>query len=274
MRPIALALSVTLAFILAACSSTETKPPPDAAAAQRAQAAQQRASLPQPQPTPPAVRARMHTDLAAGYYERGQMDIAIDELNLAVGLDANYAPAYNVYGLVYSVLGENAKAEQNFMRALELAPSDSDIHHNWGWYLCQHKREREALAQFDIAVRNPLYKSPEIALVNAGRCAITLGDMRLAESYFRRALVAQPGNALAGYGLALIAYKEARYTDARNWMKGVMQTTNPQPEVLYLGMCVERKLGDTQAELSYVSQMKNRYPDAAETKAIATEGCQ
>ncbi len=274
MRPIAPVLSVMLAFILAACSSTETKPPTDAAAAQRAQAAQQRASLPQPQPTPPAVRARMHTDLAAGYYERGQMDIAIDELNLAVGLDANYAPAYNVYGLVYAVLGENAKAEQNFMRALELAPSDSDIHHNWGWYLCQHKREREALAQFDIAVRNPLYKSPEIALVNAGRCAITLGDMRLAESYFRRALVAQPGNALAGYGLALIAYKESRYTDARNWMKGVMQTTNPQPEVLYLGMCVERKLGDTQAELSYVSQMKNRYPDAAETKAIATEGCQ
>jgi len=272
MRPVALALPLAFVLALAACSSTETKP--DAAAAQRAQAAQQRASLPQPQQTPPAVRARMHTDLAAGYYERGQMDIALDELNLAVGLDANYAPAYNVYGLVYAVLGENAKAEQNFMRALELAPSDSDIHHNWGWYLCQHKREREALAQFDIAVRNPLYKSPEIALVNAGRCAITLGDMRLAESYFRRALVAQPGNALAGYGLALIAYKEGRYPDARNWMKGVMQSTNPQPEVLYLGMCVERKLGDTQAELSYISQMKNRYPEATETKAIATEGCQ
>jgi Tfp pilus assembly protein PilF len=44
--------------------------------------------------------------------------------------------------------------------------------------------------------------------------------------------------------------------------------------VLYLGMCVERKLGDTQAELSYVSQMRNRYPDAAETRAIASEGCQ
>lgn len=272
MRPIALVLPLALVIVLAACSSTETKP--DAAAVQRAQAAQQRASLPQPQQTPPPVRARMHTDLAAGYYERGQMDIALDELNLAVALDPNNAQAYNVYGLVYSVLGENAKAEQNFTRALELAPSDSDIHHNWGWYLCQHKREREALAQFDIAVRNPLYKSPEIALVNAGRCAITLGDMRLAESYFRRALVAQPGNALAGYGLALIAYKEGRYPDARNWMKGVMQSTNPQPEVLYLGMCVEQKLGDKQAELSYVSQMKNRYPDAPETKAIATEGCQ
>jgi len=270
MRLFLILVPLAVALALPACSSTETKP--DAAAAVRAQ--QRAQPVPQPQQTPPAVRARMHTDLAAGYYERGQMDVALDELNMAVALDLNYAPAYNIYGLVYSVLGEDAKAEQNFQRALDLAPNDSDFHHNWGWYLCQHKREREALAQFDIAVRNPLYRSPEVALVNAGRCAITLGDMRLAESYFRRALVAQPGNALAGYGLALIAYKEARYADARNWMKGVMQSTNPQPEVLYLGMCIERKLGDSQAELSYVSQMRNRFPDAVETKAITVEGCQ
>ena len=73
-----------------------------------------RQTLPQPQPTPPAERARMHTDLAAGYYERGQMDVALDELKLAVTLDPNNARAYNVYGLVYTVLGEDSKAEQNF----------------------------------------------------------------------------------------------------------------------------------------------------------------
>jgi type IV pilus assembly protein PilF len=54
----------------------------------------------------------------------------------------------------------------------------------------------------------------------------------------------------------------------------VMLTTNPPPEGLRLGMCVERKLGDRQAELSYVSQLRNRYPDAPETKAIATESCE
>ena len=52
-----------------------------------------------------------------------------------------------------------------------------------------------------------------------------------------------------------------------------MQTTNPAPEVLYLGMCVEQKLGDSQAQLSYTSQLRNRYPDAPETKAITTEKC-
>jgi Tfp pilus assembly protein PilF len=38
-------------------------------------------------------------------------------------------------------------------------------------------------------------------------------------------------------------------------------------------MCIERKLGDGQAEMSYVSQLRNRYPESAETKAIATGGC-
>jgi len=248
---------------LAGCSSKSSVPEP-----------QQPTPPPAPQLASPLVRAQLHTDLGAGYYERGQMDIALEELNMAVRIEPNYAPAYNVFGLVYAVLGDDRKAEQSFAQALQLAPNDSDIHHNWGWYLCTHKRERESLAEFELAVRNPLYRTPEAALVNAGRCSQAFGDTAVAENYFRRALAAQPGNPLASLGMAQIAYKDRRYPEARTWMKGVMLTTNPPLEGLRLGMCVERKLGDRQAELSYVSQLRNRYPDAAETKAIATETCE
>jgi len=262
-RPFTILIALILVAGCASKSTTTEQAPP---------AVQPRSTPPQPQQTSPHDRARIHTDLASGYYERGQMEVALDELKLSASLDPNYAQTYNIYGLVYAVLGEDRNAEQNFERALQLAPNDSEIHHNWGWYLCQHKREREALGQFELAVRNPLYRTPEIALVNAGRCAMAINEMRVADGYFRRALVAQPGNALASYGLALIAYKEGRYEEARTWMKAVMQMTNPAPEALYLGMCVERKLRDSQAELSYVSQLRNRYPDAVETKAIRPDG--
>jgi Tfp pilus assembly protein PilF len=56
-------------------------------------------------------------------------------------------------------------------------------------------------------------------------------------------------------------------------MRRVVQTNNAPPEALRLGMCVERKLGDRQAEMSYTSQLRNRYPDAPETRAI-TEACE
>jgi type IV pilus assembly protein PilF len=44
--------------------------------------------------------------------------------------------------------------------------------------------------------------------------------------------------------------------------------------MLFLGMCIERRLGDRAAELSYVAQLRNRYPDAPETRAIATGSCE
>src|SRR5206468_11625176 len=129
------------------------------------------------------------------------MDVSRVVLNIAVRINPGYAPAYNVLGLVYATLGDDRKAEQSFAQALQLAPTDSDIHHNWGCYLCTHKREREALAEFEVAVRNPLYRAPEVALVNAGRCSQALGDVSAAENYFRRALAAQPGNPLASLGM-------------------------------------------------------------------------
>jgi type IV pilus assembly protein PilF len=255
-------VGIAVAVALAACTTKQT-----------VQQSPEPTPLPPPTPASPQVRAQLHTELGAGYYERGQMDIALEELNLAVKIDPNYAQAYNIYGLVYATLGDDRKAEENFGRALQLAPNDSDIHHNWGWYLCQHKREREALAEFETAVRNPLYRTPEIALVNAGRCSQPF-DEKAAEGYYRRALVAQPGNPLASLGLAQIAYRSGRYDEARTWMKGVMLTTNPPPEALRLGVCIERKLADRQAELSYVSQLRNRYPEAPETKGIVTDACE
>lgn len=253
-----------LIAFLAGCSSAPKAPAPQP---------------PEPQPLPKQVasaqeRAQLHIDLGAGYYERGQMDVALDELNEALKLDPNSANAYNIYGLIYSMLGENAKAEQSFQRALQLAPQDSDIHHNWGWYLCTHGRARESIPEFEQAIRNPLYKTPEIALINAGRCSVSIGDIANAEVYFKRALAASPNHPNAAYGLALIAYRASRFDEARGWMRPAVQQANPTPEALYLGLCVERKLGDRQAELSYVSQLRNRYPTADETKAIAKGPCE
>jgi type IV pilus assembly protein PilF len=262
---IRLAAAAILAAFIAGCQSAPKSATP----------------APEPQLPPPKTaevspkdRAKLHAELAAGYYERGQMDIALDELGDATKLDPENANVFNIYGLVYAVMGENAKAEQNFQRALQLSPQDSEIRHNWGWYLCTHGRAQESIAQFDQAVRNPLYKTPEIALVNAGRCSASLGDTAAAEQYFKRALAVSPGNPNAAYGLSLIAYRASRYDEARGWLRPAVLQANPAPEALYLGVCLERKLGDRQAEMSFTSQLKNRYPDSAETKALPSGVCE
>lgn len=218
----------------------------------------------------PRYKAELRTELAAAYFERGQYDVALDELAEAVKFDPTYPKLYSIYGLVYTELGDNAKAEENFRRALDLAPSDSEIRGNWGWYLCTHGKPKESIGEFEAALRNPLYKSPEIALINAGKCSAQAGDTAAADQYFRRALAMRPGNPVAAYNLALLSYRAGKLDDARALMRFVMAQSAPPPEGLFLGMCVERKLGDKAAEASYVTQLKNRYPNSAE--ALAIEG--
>ena len=253
--------------VVAGCSSTNTTAPP--------------AAVPPTPPPPPAikeaplpVRANLRAELAAGYYERGQMDVALQELAEAMKLDPTNPKIYNVYGLVYATLGQDADAARNFRKALELAPNDSEFRQNWGWYLCTHGQARESIPEFELAARNPLYRTPEIALINAGRCAGSLGENQRAEAFFKRALSVSPNNPQAAFSLSQLAYREGRLAEARALMKPVMQQTNPAPEALALGVCIERKLGDRSAEASYTSQLRNRYPDSAEAKNIASGACE
>ena len=219
-------------------------------------------------------RAQIRTDLAAGYYERGQMDVALEELGEAAKLDPSYPRVYNVYGLVYTAMGEAAKAEENYRRALSLAPNDSDIHHNWGVLLCTTGRARESIPEFEQAIHNPLYRTPEIALINAGKCSVSIGDVARGEQYFRQALTVSPNQPVAAYNLALLAFRQSKIDEARAYMRPVMQQVTPPPEALYLGMCIERKQGDRSAELSYVSQLRNRFPDSAEARALPGGTCE
>lgn len=261
--------ALVVAALLAGCESKplkpESAPPP--------QASQQLPPIKQEEATP-RYKAELRTELAASYFERGQYDVALEELGEAIRFDPTYPKLYSIYGLVYTELGDEKKAEENFRRGLELAPSDSEIRHNWGWYLCTHGRPRESIAEFEAALRNPLYRSPETALINAGKCSAQAGDLAGADQYLRRALALKPGNPVAAYNLALLSYKGGRLDESRALMRFVMAQNPPPPEALYLGMCVERRLGDAQAELSYVTQLRNRYPNSAETRAIATGACE
>ena len=85
----------------------------------------------------PRNRARIHTELASAYFERGSMGVALEELRTAISADPNYATAYSVLGLVHMDLHENAIAQRNFERALALSPNDPDINNNYGWFLCR-----------------------------------------------------------------------------------------------------------------------------------------
>jgi type IV pilus assembly protein PilF len=219
------------------------------------------------------TRARIHTELSAGYYTRGQYDVALEELNDALKEDPGYGPAYGMLGLVYSELRNDAQAERHFQRSIELNPQDPEVRNNFGWFLCQRGRESQALGQFELALKNPFYRTPDMALVNAGRCAAKMGDRRSAEDYFQKALKVAPANSGAHYFLTELAYKAGDLPLARTRMREYLASTAPSAEGLLLAVCIERKLGNQPDEASYTFQLRQRYPNAKELKLIDSGGC-
>jgi type IV pilus assembly protein PilF len=273
MRPTAFALAaLALAMTLAGCASNKTSQE-EARALQQQQMMTPESQINRTPPATPRRRAELHTELAQGYYERAQMNVALQELGIAEKDDPTYPHIYSMYGLVYTMLGDDAKAEANFRKALALAPDDAEVRHDWGAYLCTHGHAKESIPEFEFAARDPLYKAPEVALTNAGKCSIELGDQVAAETYFRRALALKPLDASAAYNLALLKYRQGNLDEARRLMRIVMQQTNPPAPALFLGHCIEQKKGDQNAEQSYVQQLKNRYPDSDEAKTV-NERCQ
>lgn len=210
------------------------------------------------------TRARVHTELAAQYYVRRQYPVALQELREALLADASYSPAYDMLGLVHTVLMEDKEAEASFRRAIELAPQNSDAHNNFGYFLCARNRRAEAMEHFERAWRNPLYATPERALANAGQCALRHGDPVEAERYAQRALIRVGNQPQALATMAEIQYLRGNIVMARSLLQQLEAQGRPDAGALWLGLKLERMAGNREAEANYGLQLRRYYPESPE----------
>lgn len=216
-----------------------------------------------------SASAKVHTQLAGMYYERAQMGIALGEIDMALEADRNYAPAYNVRGLIHMALREYKEAEEDFQQSLRLDKSDSETHNNYGWFLCERGKEKESIPHFMAALKNPLYATPERAYLNAGLCYKKAGERKDAEEFLQRALQVQPDLPQALLAMAELSFEDGNYTAAKRYLvKFSERSDSLTAEQLWLAVRIERKVGDRNAEASYGAQLRKRYPDARETQLL------
>ena len=209
-------------------------------------------------------RARIHTELAGSYYQRGNLGVALSEARIAIGADPNYSPAYNLLGLVYSDLRETSLAEEAFERSLMINPADPDANHNYAWFLCENKREEESIRYFLMAVRYPLYTTPQKSYTMAATCALRKGNEKDAHEYLGRALNLDPNYTPALVNLAQLKYRRGELEAARILVARYNKLAEPTSESLWLALRIERKLGDVSASTSYANQLRRRFPGSRE----------
>ena len=213
-------------------------------------------------------RAKAHTDLAAAYYGQGNMGVALEEVRRALAAEPDFAPAYNILGLVHMDLRENDQAQQAFERSLQINPADPDTNHNFAWFLCQTKREDQAIRYFMLAVRNPLYATPQKSYALAAVCAQRKNNEGDAYEYLERALRLDPNYPSALVNFAQLKYRRGRLEEARVLVGRYHKLVEPTAESLWLGLRIERKLGDHAAVTNYATQLRRRFAGSQEYRDL------
>ncbi len=219
-------------------------------------------------PRDPRTRATLHTELGAMYLHAGNLTVALEELSIAILIDPDYATAYSMRGLAAYRIRELQLADQDFRRALSLDGKDPEIQNNYGWFLCQVGREQEGLGHVQAAMRNPLYKTPEKAYLNAGSCYARIGDLTTAEAHVEQSLRILPGNPQALLELASINFRKGDVERARDELVELLRHNDPNAEALWLGVRIERALGNRPAEARYTSQLRRKFPLSPEAQEL------
>jgi type IV pilus assembly protein PilF len=214
-------------------------------------------------------RSRVRLELASGYYARGQLETALDEVKLALAAKPDMAEAYNLRGLIYQALGDDRLAEESYKRALQLAPRDPDIMHNYGWYLCQRQRIPEGLVQFQQALATPRYAGAARTLMTQGVCQARTGAYADAERSLVRSYELDANNPVTAFNLADVLYRRGDYERARFYIgrvNAVQEYSNAQ--TLWLAARIENKMGNARGARDYGRQLRARFPQAPETQAF------
>lgn len=211
--------------------------------------------------------ARVHTELGAEYFRLQRYEVALDEFNTAIERSPTYALAHNGLGLVYAALGEKSRAEAAFQRAIQLQPGNSESHNNYGRFLCDQGRYDASIKEFMLAIKNPLYKTPQVAYYNAGVCATRNQQKGLAESYFMQALAIDPLAHASAYQLANLQFGRGEPRLALNSLQNSVNVA-PTAESLWLAIRLCRALQLQDDARFYTVQLYKLYPNANETKQL------
>lgn len=213
-------------------------------------------------------RARIRVQLAAGYFERGQTTVALDEVKQALKIDPSYAPAHNLHGLIYMRLNELRLAEAGFQRALELTPHDAGILHNLGWLYCQEAKYEAAISAFTRALREPNYVEQAKTWMTQGICQARAGDLEQAERSLARSFELDAGNPITTYNLAALLFQRGAAVKAQFYIRRLNNSEGSNAETLWLGIKIEQHLNNRETVRQLGDQLRRRYPDSREFKAF------
>lgn len=207
--------------------------------------------------------ANANVQLGVGYLRQGNLAVAQQVLERAFAQNPKDPNVHTALGLLYERLAQPERADDHYGRAVKLAPQDPEVLNNYAVFLCRRGQAPRGEKMFLQAAANPLYRTPEVALTNAGVCARGAGRTVEAEQYLRRALSLKPAFADALLPLAEISLAKGNAFNARAFLERLLSAAPATAEALALGMRIETAAGDAAAVNAYRARLAREFPQSA-----------
>jgi type IV pilus assembly protein PilF len=216
----------------------------------------------------PAVSASTNMQLAIEYMKLDKLAASRDAIERALSEDPGHSDVQVTAGIVYERLNDMPKAERAYATGYRLGKGDPNVQNTYAGFLCRTGKAVAGEKLFAEVARSPLYQTPEVALVNAGVCVRGTGDVVDAERYFNRALAIRPNLPEAMLQLGNIAFDRGDAAQAVDWVQRYLAVNVPTPEVLWLGVRAERKLGDATAAAGFARRVQAEFPTSEQAQMM------
>jgi len=202
---------------------------------------------------------RNNVMLAQAYLDAGRIDAAEERARSALSTDGDVAIAHATMALVRARQKQDGKAQDEFKRALALAPDDGNVLNAYGSWQCARGDRAGADASFQKALQDAAVSAIQ-PLLNAGQCAMSGREWSKADGYLRRALSIAPQRRSLLLLLAETQLQLGRALEARAFVQRA-DALGPDARTLALAVRAEEAAGDAAASARYRKQLYEQFPN-------------
>lgn len=212
-----------------------------------------------------------YVQLGLGYLQQGQVERAKGPLKSALELDSSDADANAALALVFQAEQEPELTDKYYAKALSSRPKDARILNNYGSFLYEQKRYKEAYERFQQAANDNLYAERARVFENLGMTAIMLGDREAAREHFSKALRLDQQQPRSLLEMAELSYEDRHYVPSRDFYDRFSQLSEQNARSLLLGTRLAKIYDDRNKAASYGLQLKRLYPGTPEYQQYLSE---
>jgi type IV pilus assembly protein PilF len=210
-----------------------------------------------------------YLQLGIRYMDLNKLELAKENLLKALEKESDNARAHSALAVLYEKINHFDQAKQHYDAALGISPDDIGIQNNYGKFLCDRRQFDRGLVLLTQATSNLLNDRPWMALTNAARCHLGMGQRPQAVTLLKQALDMNSQYSAALFEMQKISYQLGDYKAAEDYLQRYLGEANHTAETLWLGLQTEQALGNMSLANEYRNLLLDKFPLSNEAKQVS-----